>query len=144
VQSCDVYFYDLARSLGIDRIHDYLQHFGFGRATGIDIQGELSGLLPSKEWKRRRRNEPWFPGETVITGIGQGFFLVTPMQLATATAALATNGLVMKPNTVHVEQEANRDELLPHHPQLVETITVNNQDHWDAVIKAMTDVVHSD
>jgi penicillin-binding protein 2 len=143
VQSCDVYFYDLARSLGIDRIHDYLQHFGFGRATGIDIQGELSGLLPSKEWKRRRRNEPWFPGETVITGIGQGFFLVTPMQLATATAALATNGLVMKPNTVHVEQEANRDELLPHHPQLVETITVNNQDHWDAVIKAMTDVVHS-
>jgi len=143
VQSCDVYFYDLAGSLGIDRIHDYLQHFGFGRATGIDIQGELSGLLPSKEWKRRRRNEPWFPGETVITGIGQGFFLVTPLQLATATAALATNGLVMKPQIVHVEQEANRDELLPHHPELVETITVNNQDHWDAVIKAMTDVVHS-
>ena len=143
VQSCDVYFYDLARSLGIDRIHDYLQHFGFGRSTGIDIQGELSGLLPSKEWKRRRRNQPWFPGETVITGIGQGFFLVTPIQLATATAALATNGLVMKPQIVHAEQEANRDELLPHHPELVETITVNNQDHWDAVIKAMTDVVHS-
>jgi penicillin-binding protein 2 len=142
-QSCDVYFYDLARSLGIDRIHDYLKHFGFGRATGIDIQGELSGLLPSKEWKRRRRNQPWFPGETVITGIGQGFFLVTPMQLATATAALATNGLVMKPKVVHVEQEANRNELLPHHPELTETITVNNQDHWDAVINAMIDVVHS-
>ncbi len=142
-QSCDVYFYDLARSLGIDRIHDYLKHFGFGRTSGIDIQGELSGLLPSKEWKRRRRNQPWFPGETVITGIGQGFFLITPMQLATATAALATNGLVMKPKVVHVEQEANRNELLPHHPELTETITVNNQDHWDAVINAMIDVVHS-
>jgi penicillin-binding protein 2 len=143
VQSCDVYFYDLAGSLGIDRIHDYLGHFGFGKPTGIDIQGELSGLLPSKEWKRRRRNEPWFPGETIITGIGQGFFLVTPLQLATATATLAKNGLVLKPKIVHVEQEANRDELLPHQPELVETITVSNQDHWDAVIKAMIDVVHS-
>ena len=65
------------------------------------------------------------------------------MQLATATAALATNGLVMKPKVVHVEQEANRNELLPHHPELTETITVNNQDHWDAVINAMIDVVHS-
>jgi len=143
VQSCDVYFYDLAGSLGIDRIHDYLSHFGFGKPTGIDIQGELSGLLPSKEWKRRRRDQPWFPGETVITGIGQGFFLVTPLQLATATATLAKNGLVMQPKIVHVEQEANSDELLPHQPELVETITVNNQDHWDAVINAMIDVVHS-
>jgi len=143
VQSCDVYFYDLAESLGIDRIHDYLSHFGFGKPTGVDIQGELSGLLPSKEWKRRRRNQPWFPGETIITGIGQGFFLVTPLQLAVATATLAKNGLVIKPRLVHAEQEANRDELLPHQPELVETITVNNQDNWDAVIKAMIDVVHS-
>ncbi|MCK5480658.1 MAG: penicillin-binding protein 2 [Gammaproteobacteria bacterium] len=143
VQSCDVYFYDLAGSLGIDRIHDYLGQFGFGKLTGVDIQGELSGLLPSKEWKRRRRNEPWFPGETIITGIGQGFFLVTPTQLANATATLANNGLVMKPRIVHAEQEANRNELLPRHPELAETITVNDQDHWDAVINAMTDVVHS-
>ncbi len=143
VQSCDVYFYDLARSLGIDRIHDYLGHFGFGRLTGVDIQGELPGLLPSKEWKRRRRDQPWFPGETVITGIGQGFFLVTPLQLAAATATLANNGLVMRPKIVHAEQEANRDDLIPHHPEPVETITINNQEHWDAVIEAMTDVVHS-
>ncbi len=141
-QSCDVYFYDLAQSMGIDRIHDYLQHFGFGKAAGIDIQGELSGLLPSKEWKRSRRNQPWFPGETIITGIGQGFFLVTPIQLAVATAALANGGQMLQPQIVHAEQEAESDELLPHHSQVVETITIGEQQHWDMVINAMTDVVH--
>ena len=143
VQSCDVYFYDLALSLGIDRIHDYLQHFGFGRKTGIDIQGELSGLLPSQEWKRSRRNEPWFPGETIITGIGQGFFLITPIQLATAAAALANGGRVMKPKIINAEQDANSGELLPQHSELVETVKVYEQQNWDAVIEAMVDVVHS-
>jgi len=143
VQSCDVYFYDLALSLGIDRIHDYLQNFGFGSATGIDIQGELSGLLPSREWKRRRHDQPWFPGETLITGIGQGFFLVTPVQLANAAAALANGGRLLQPNIVHAEQETNSDDLLPHQPRIMDTITVIEQGHWDHVIEAMTDVVHS-
>ena len=142
-QSCDVYFYDLAQSLGIDRIHDYLQHFGFGKATGIDIQGELPGLLPSKEWKRSHRDLPWFPGETIITGISQGFFLVTPIQLATATSALANGGHMLQPKIVHADQEAESDELIPHQPQLRETITINEQQHWDQVIAAMNDVVHS-
>jgi penicillin-binding protein 2 len=143
VQSCDVYFYDLARSLGIDRMHEYLGHFGFGHRTGIDIQGELAGLLPSREWKRSRRDQPWFPGETIITGIGQGFFLVTPTQLATATAALANGGRIMQPNIVHAEQDGNSDELIPHQPRLLETITIQEQEHWDSVISAMIDVVHS-
>ena len=142
-QSCDVYFYDLAQSMGIDGIHDYLQHFGFGKASGIDIQGELSGLLPSKDWKRSHRDQPWFPGETIITGIGQGFFLVTPIQLAAATAALANGGYMLQPQIVHAEQEADSEELLPHQPQLRETITIHEQQHWDHVITAMTDVVHS-
>jgi len=142
-QSCDVYFYDLAQSLGIDRIHDYLQHFGFGKAAGIDIQGELPGLLPSKQWKRSRRDLPWFPGETIITGIGQGFFLTTPIQLAVATAALANNGQILRPQIVHAEQLPESNELLPHHPQVLETITINEQQHWDHVIKSMVDVVHS-
>jgi penicillin-binding protein 2 len=143
VQSCDVYFYDLALSLGIDRMHDYLQHFGFGRKTGIDIQGELSGLLPSQEWKRSRRNQPWFPGETIITGIGQGFFLITPIQLATAAAALANGGRIVKPKIINAEQDANSGELLPQHSELVETVKVYEQQNWDAVIGAMVDVVHS-
>ena len=142
-QSCDVYFYDLAQSMGIDGIHDYLQHFGFGRASGIDIQGELSGLLPSKDWKRRHRNQAWFPGETIITGIGQGFFLTTPIQLAAATAALANGGRMLQPQIVHAEQEADSDDLIPHQPKLLETITIDEQQHWDHVIAAMTDVVHS-
>jgi penicillin-binding protein 2 len=143
VQSCDVYFYDLALSLGIERIHEYLGHFGFGRKTGVDILGELPGLLPSSAWKRQRRDQPWFPGETIITGIGQGFFLTTPLQLANAAAALANGGRILQPNIVMAEQEAGSDELLPHHPRLLETITINDQSHWDAVIKAMVDVVHS-
>jgi penicillin-binding protein 2 len=142
MQSCDVYFYDLALSMGIDNMHDYLGHFGFGRATGIDIIGELSGLLPSREWKRRRYNQPWFPGETIITGIGQGFFLVTPVQLAVAAAALANNGHVMQPNIVYAEQAANSSALTPHLPRLIETITIGQQEHWNEVIQAMTDVVN--
>ncbi|MEA2093853.1 MAG: penicillin-binding protein 2 [Pseudomonadota bacterium] len=142
-QSCDVYFYDLARSMGIERIHDHLKHFGFGTRTGIDILGELPGLLPSAVWKRERRGEPWFPGETIITGIGQGFFLTTPLQLATATAVLATRGQRMKPNIIHAEQETGHDALLPHRAQTVETLSINNPENWDAVIQSMIDVVHS-
>lgn len=141
-QSCDVYFYDLALSLGIDNMHSYLSHFGFGRATGIDIIGEVSGLLPSREWKRKRRNQPWFPGETIITGIGQGFFLVTPLQLANTAAVLANGGRILQPNIVHAEQAANSSALQPYPPRLLETITISQQAHWDDVIHAMTDVVH--
>lgn len=92
VQSCDVYFYDLARNLGIDRIHEYLSQYGLGQQTGIDLAGERSGLLPSRAWKRAKKREPWYPGETLITGIGQGFMLTTPLQLAHATGILANRG----------------------------------------------------
>lgn len=142
MQSCDVYFYDLALSMGIDNMDAFLSHFGFGRATGIDIIGELSGLLPSREWKRRRFNQSWFPGETIITGIGQGFFLVTPVQLAVATATLANGGHVMQPNIVYAEQSANTSALEPHPARVLETITVGLQEHWNDVVTAMTDVVH--
>ncbi|MGI9320150.1 MAG: penicillin-binding protein 2 [Thiogranum sp.] len=142
VQSCDVYFYDLALSLGIDNMNSYLRNFGFGRATGIDIVGELSGLLPSREWKRRRHDQPWFPGETIITGIGQGFFLTTPIQLAVATAALANGGRILQPNIVYAEQEANSEALIPHLPRAQETISISEQSHWDSVKNSMIDVVH--
>ena len=142
-QSCDVFFYDLALSMGIERLHDYMKHFSFGRKTGIDIVGELPGLLPSPAWKRARRGEPWFPGETIITGIGQGFFLATPLQLATATAALANNGHIIQPKVVQAEQAVGSDELLPHQPGISETLTIKDQHHWDDVVQAMIDVVHA-
>ena len=81
-QSCDVFFYDLAYKLGIDNIHDSLTHFQFGNKTGIDLPGELGGILPSREWKKINKDEPWYRGETLIAGIGQGFMTASPLQLA--------------------------------------------------------------
>jgi penicillin-binding protein 2 len=95
--SCDTYFYGLAQLMGIERMHDFLAKFGFGGKTGIDLDGEMSGLLPSPAWKEKRFHQPWWPGETVIAGIGQGYTLATPLQLATATMAIANNGTVYKP-----------------------------------------------
>jgi penicillin-binding protein 2 len=143
-QSCDVYFYDLALSMGIERMHGYLQRFGFGQRTGIEIQGELAGLMPSPGWKRARRGEPWFPGETIITGIGQGFFLTTPLQLATATAALANRGMRIKPNIILSEQQAGYSTLQARQRQRDEAIAMNNPANWDAIIDAMVHVVHGE
>ena len=100
VVSCDTYYYGLANELGIDNIHSYLSRFGFGKKTGIDLEGETSGLLPSQEWKMKRYQQIWYPGDTVSVGIGQGYSLVTPMQLAFATATLANNGVAYKPHLV--------------------------------------------
>ncbi len=100
VISCDTYYYGLAIDLGVDGIHDYLQKFGFGEKTGLDMDGESSGLLPSSDWKRRRYNQIWYPGDTVSVGIGQGYSLVTPMQLAYATAVLANDGIGYRPHLV--------------------------------------------
>lgn len=104
-QSCDTYYYRLAVDMGIDRMHDYLAQFGFGEKSGIDLEGESSGLLPSRDWKQRRWKKPWYAGETVIAGIGQGYHLTTPLQLATATAMLANGGKRIEPRLV----EAIRD-----------------------------------
>jgi penicillin-binding protein 2 len=99
-QSCDTYFYKLAVDMGIDRMHDYLEKFSFGEKTGIDLDGESSGLLPSRDWKQRRWKKVWYPGETVIAGIGQGYHLTTPLQLATATAMIANGGKRIEPRLV--------------------------------------------
>jgi len=106
-QSCDTYYYKLAVDMGIDRMHDYLAQFGLGAKTGIDLDGESAGLLPSRDWKRRRFKQPWYPGETVIAGIGQGYHLTTPLQLVTATAMLANGGKRIEPRLV----QAVRDPL---------------------------------
>ena len=106
-QSCDIYYYRLAVDMGIDRMHDYLAKFGLGEKTGIDLDGESSGLLPSRDWKQRRWKKPWYPGETVIAGIGQGYHLTTPLQLAAATAMLANGGKRIEPRLV----QAVRDPL---------------------------------
>ena len=104
VQSCDTYYYILANDMGVDTIHDQMQRFGFGELTGIDIWGEVRGLLPSTDWKRRAYKradqQKWYAGETISLGIGQGYNNFTMLQLASATATLANNGVKMKPHLV--------------------------------------------
>jgi penicillin-binding protein 2 len=117
--SCDTFFYGLAMELGIENLTSFVRHFGFGRKSGIDIdnangKSENGGLLPTPEWKQRRFKQPWYPGETVIVGIGQGYTLVTPLQLAQATAILANNGVAMKPRLVsHIEDaQSGRKQII--------------------------------
>lgn len=141
-QSCDVYFYDLALSMGIDRLHGFLALFGFGERTGIDITGELPGLMPSRQWKRAARNLPWFPGETLITGIGQGFVLTTPIQLASATATLSEYGRHFKPHIVASTQQYDDIELTPVPVEPLADTPVGDLHHWSSVINAMREVVH--
>lgn len=141
VQSCDVYFYALALDLGIDRIHDFLAKFGFGQRTGIDIDGEKAGLLPSQAWKKRTRNQPWYPGETLITGIGQGFLQVTPLQLARATAILANRGTVITPRVG--SYIVSNGQSGPLESGTHDTTIPLDPNHLDTIIDAMVAVIHS-
>ena len=108
--SCDTYFYGLATEMGIDNIFNFLSRFGFGKKTGIDLEGETPGLLPSQEWKAKRYQQIWYPGDTVSVGIGQGYSLVTPLQLAFATATLANDGVAYKPHLVKEVRSSRSNE----------------------------------
>lgn len=146
VQSCDVYFYDLANTLGIDKIHAGLSRFGFGQLTGVDLPGEGRGLVPSPAHKRAVRGEPWYPGETVITGIGQGDMLVTPLQLAVTAATLANRGRRVIPRFLlkyeNPRNRARNNEQSPLPPAAAGRIELKNRDSYELVIRAMRDVVH--
>jgi penicillin-binding protein 2 len=134
-ESCDVYFYDLAQRLGIDRIHDFAAPFGLGATTGLDTTNERSGILPSRAWKRRARGQVWFPGETLNVGIGQGHLLTTPVQLATMTSILAARGLHYRP---HLLRAINGEPVIPPTAGLVEA----DDSNWQLIHVAMRDVLH--
>jgi penicillin-binding protein 2 len=110
VISCDTYYYGLAVDMGIDTIHDFLSRVGFGAKTGIDIEGELQGVAPSQAWKWQRFKQKWFTGDTVSVGIGQGYMLATPLQLAAATATLANGGTPVHPRLLKEVQDARTQE----------------------------------
>lgn len=141
-ESCDVYFYELAVELGIDRIHEFLGYFGLGRETGIDLIGERAGLLPSREWKRRTQSMPWFPGETVITGIGQGFMLTTPLQLAHATVRLATRGEAFEPRLVKAMRDPASGTIQPTAIEPLPDLEIGSDWPWKFITNSMEDVVH--
>jgi penicillin-binding protein 2 len=117
VQSCDTYYYALARDMGVNAIHDFMKPLGFGQITGIDIEGESRGILPSTEWKRKAYRKPeqqkWYDGETISLGIGQGYNSFTILQLANAVSILVNNGVAMKPHLVKaVEDSVTRKRSL--------------------------------
>jgi len=141
-QSCDVYFYDLAYRLGIDRMSKFMAKFGFGVKTGVDSTGERNGLLPSREWKRGHDGMPWFPGETLITGIGQGAFLVTPLQLANSTAAFASRGVRYRPHLVQSIEKIPDYNRIDAISQIVERYPMQREKNWQHVHEAMINVVH--
>lgn len=142
-ESCDVYFYHMAVELGIDRIHDFLTRFGFGQPTGIDLVGELDGLVPSPEWKHKETGHAWYPGETVIVGIGQGYLLVTPLQLAMATGVLAADGQRYRPRVLHAIRNPLTGVTLDADPQPLPPVTLHDSANYSRIAADMVNVVDS-
>jgi penicillin-binding protein 2 len=145
-QSCDVYFYSVSDKIGIDRMHDFLVKFGLGSETGIDIGGERSGLVPSRAWKKkafkRKDLQTWFPGETVIAGIGQGYMLATPLQLAHVAATISTRGKRYAPRLVRAVRDATTGEVRELPPRELPRVEVSDPTHWDAIIGGMVAVTN--
>lgn len=136
-KSCDIYFYQAAMNLGIDRIDEILGQFGYGKPTGIDIPNEKSGLLPSRDWKRRVYKQAWFPGETLNLGIGQGALTATPLQLAQATARLAMRGAGFKPHMVHAVADPATGAITGVAPEPLPPLTGQSAELQERVIHAM-------
>jgi len=139
-QSCDVYYYDLADRMGIDQMHGFLDLFGFGRRSGVDLPSEGKGLSPSSKWKREARNQVWYPGETLISGIGQGFNQTTPLQLAYATSVLANRGMNVLPQIVRGTRQAEQSELSLLPVKQEESLPIVEGTNWQEVIDSMIEV----
>jgi penicillin-binding protein 2 len=141
VRSCNVYFYGLAVELGIDRMESFMKAFGFGARIGIDISGENTGLIPGRQWKSEnfstREQRAWYPGETVSTGIGQGFTEVTPLQLAHATATMAASGIRYRPRLLIETHDSATGETSPVPVDLLEPLADVAPEHWQIVQDAM-------
>ena len=147
MRSNDTYFYDLALKLGVRRLHDYLYGMGIGRRVSIDLGEEAEGLMPSPEWKRARYRQAWYPGETLILGIGQGYMQATPLQLAQATALVANKGRWVRPRLLRSAAGLTPEQLMADGeiPQ-VETppdVVLKDMKYWDMVSNGMQQVLHN-
>lgn len=141
-QSCDIYYYDLSYRLGIDKISLFMAQFGFGQRTGVDIHEETSAILPSKGWKRAQYNQPWYAGDTISVGIGQGYWTATPLQLAFATSTLANKGVIKPPHFVlhqGIKRQTEQPQLAAN--DAISQITLNDDNNWKIVLNAMHQTV---
>src|SRR5579885_604307 len=141
-QSVNTYFYSLALSMGIDKMDAYLSKFGFGAETGIDLPAEGNGVLPSPEWKRKTWNQPWYAGETVIAGIGQGYWVVTPIQLAHAVAMLADRGVPHTPHLLRATRNGRDGPVVPIDDPPQAPSVIRNPADFEAVLQGMIGVVN--
>ena len=142
IQSCDVYFYDLAVRMGIDKLSNFMKPFGFGSKTNVDITGERSGIMPSTLWKKKHRHEQWYGGDTVAAGIGQGYVLITPLQLASSVGTLSKRGMRMRPRIVKALENPNTKQIREIAPIEEPHVPIKDEADWDEIISAMKDVVH--
>jgi penicillin-binding protein 2 len=138
-QSCDTFFYDLGNRMGIDTMHDFLSQFGFGDNFALDISYARTGVLPSRDWKRESRGEPWYPGDTINSSIGQGYMWATPLQLATAAAIMANKGKVVQPRML---KAVDGKPVEPENNNPVPDLVVEDEDYWRYIHESMTMVVH--
>jgi penicillin-binding protein 2 len=125
--------------MGIDTIHSFLSQFGFGQNFALDVGYARTGVLPSREWKQATRNEPWYPGDTINSSIGQGYMWATPLQLATATAIAANKGVVVKPRMLAA---IDGEPFEPQDPNPLGNVQIDNPEHWRYIEESMTMVVH--
>ncbi|NLA66799.1 MAG: penicillin-binding protein 2 [Gammaproteobacteria bacterium] len=140
-RSINYYYYKLAYDMGIDRLAEYMHRYGFGEPTGIDLTGETAGIVPSREWKARNSREPWYPGETVIAGIGQGYWVATALQMARGTAAIA-NGGVLNPLRLVEARRSGYDAPWAPLPRADAPRITGNQAHLRAVQEGMEATIH--
>ncbi|WP_416351591.1 penicillin-binding protein 2 [Psychromonas arctica] len=137
-QSCDTFFYDTSYKLGIDRIEPFMRLFGFGEYSGLDLAEETKAIMPSRDWKRERFNQPWYDGDTISIGIGQGYWTVTPIQLTKATAMLARRGDNIKP---HILQSIiSADETVTPEYDTSKKVTLASERYWEIALEAMQGV----
>lgn len=139
IESVDTYYYQLAHKMGITPIHSFLSKFGFGSTSILDLNGASAGLLPSNEWKKARYKEPWYPGDSVNVGIGQGFMVATPIQIATATSALAARGHMYYPRMV--ETIDNEKATFENNDGVEHTIKLKDSRNWERMVQAMEKVI---
>lgn len=139
--SCDTFFYHLGHNMGILKLAEMYARFGFGQATEVDLTEELPGILPNPTWKRARKGQPWYPGDTVITSIGQGFMLATPLQLARAVATLSQRGQAHTPHLLLQADDSDKHRKFRFREKPKPRIEISNELYWDTVIEAMHSVI---
>ena len=143
VESCDVYFYDGAFRTGVNTMSPFLAQFGFGQNLVVDISDARKGLLPTKAWKKKKTKRSWYAGDSLNFGIGQGFMLATPMQLATATAVLAAKGKWHTPHLLKATTDSDQQTIVNEFTPPMPDVELSDPKDWDLMFDAMKDVIFS-